>query len=864
MPYDRGDVARPWRVLKFGGTSSASTAGWDVIAARVQALLPTHRVLVVVSALAGVSNRLEQAMEEAAADRPLDSMAWIDETHRRLGTQAGLAAAEFEPHEMLLEETRRLLDGVRLTGEAPPSLQARVLAVGELATTHLGAALLARRGVPVRVLDARDLLTSESQPGDALETRYLAARVAPARAPERLERLAEGGDAALTQGCIARTRHGETCLLGRGGSDTSAALLAALAGADELEIWTDVHGLFTADPRQVPTARLIRSIGYREAEELAAMGAKVLHPRCLAPVAWAGIPLTLRCTQDPAGETTRVGASAEEDPAVTAVACRNGVLLLTISTLAMWEAPGFLARVFAPFGELGISVDLVATSGSAVSLSLDGVPGGVGGERFEALLARLGALGAVKVIHPCAVISIVGRRIRTVLHDLGPAFLAFEDRPVHLLSQSSEDLNLSFVVDEGEAPALLARLHDQLLPVQGGQERLGPTWEMLRGRVPERPRAAPWWRRRRRELLELVAGDEARYVYDLASVAERAAALRRELPAVREPYYAMKANPHPAILRTVAAQGFGIECVSAAEVREARRALGDGPRLLFTPNFCPLDEYRIALERGAEITLDGPHLLAQAPELFRGVELALRVDPGRGIGHHEKVKTAGAQTKFGQPLDEVDRFAEAAGRHAARVVGLHAHLGSGILEPSIWLETGRALAGLRGYFPELRWIDLGGGLGVPERPGQEPIDLAALQAGLAPLAELLGGIALRLEPGRYLVSEAGVLLCPVTQVRRKGEVLFVGVATGMNSLVRPALYGAWHGIHNLTRLDEDPAEYAHVVGPICESADVLGRDRRLPPTFPGDVLLIENAGAYGAAMASRYNLREPAQEVVLE
>jgi diaminopimelate decarboxylase/aspartate kinase len=113
------------------------------------------------------------------------------------------------------------------------------------------------------------------------------------------------------------------------------------------------------------------------------------------------------------------------------------------------------------------------------------------------------------------------------------------------------------------------------------------------------------------------------------------------------------------------------------------------------------------------------------------------------------------------------------------------------------------------------------------------------------------------------VSEAGVLLVPVTQVRTKGDVTFVGGATGMNSLIRPSLYGAWHAIHNLTRLGEKATGVAQVVGPICETGDVLGRDRVLPPTVPGDVLLIENGGAYGAVMSSHYNLRAPADEIAL-
>jgi diaminopimelate decarboxylase/aspartate kinase len=198
-----------------------------------------------------------------------------------------------------------------------------------------------------------------------------------------------------------------------------------------------------------------------------------------------------------------------------------------------------------------------------------------------------------------------------------------------------------------------------------------------------------------------------------------------------------------------------------------------------------------------------------------------------------------------------------------RIVGLHAHVGSGILDPSAWASTASVLLDASTFFPGARWIDLGGGLGVPEQPGQQPLDLGRLERELGRIRAEHPRVAFRLEPGRFLVSEAGVLIAPVTQVRAKGDVHLAGVATGMNSFLRPALYGAWHRIHNLSRLGETPTRTWQVVGPICESGDVLGRDRWLPDPRPGDVLLIENAGAYGAVMASRYNLREPAEEVVL-
>lgn len=707
-------------------------------------------------------------------------------------------------------------------------------------------------------------MQSGNTPSDNEHSHFLDARIDATHDPGQAERLASGHDVVLTQGFIAGTPDGQTCLLGRGGSDTSGALFAALLGAQELEIWTDVPGMFTADPRLVPVARLIRRIGYREAQELAALGAKVLHPRCLAPLRASGIPLSIRSTADPDAEGTRIEATEEDHPAVTAVTCRSGVTLLSLSSLDMWGRSGFLARVFAPFDELGVSIDLVATSQSSIGMTLDDLPGGTDGPTFRRLLDRLEPMGDVKVIHPCAVVSIVGRRIRSALHELGPAMSVFHERPVHLVSDSAEDLNLSFVVDEKDAHSLVSRLHGHLFGAQGGGPRFGQTWEMLTGRERARAGRDRWWWQHRERLLSLVADGQARYVYHLPEIERRARELIEALPSIDRVFYSMKANAHRRVLEATIGAGLGIECVSAAEVRLAREVSRGRAPILFTPNFCPIDEYSEAFVAGAEVVVDGPEVLRARPKLFEGREIGVRIDPGRGLGHHEKVRTAGGGVKFGQPLDDVDETIDAAREAGAQIVGLHAHVGSGILEPNAWAAIGRALSSVAPRFNDLRWLDLGGGLGVTERPGHPPLDLAEVERSLVGLRDDLPGLELRLEPGRYLVSEAGVLVVPVTQVRMKAGTRFVGVVTGMNSLIRPALYGAWHAIHNLSRPDEPPSGYWHVVGPICETGDVLGRDRLLPDTKPGDVLLIENAGAYGAVMSSRYNLRQPAAEIVLD
>jgi len=168
-------------------------------------------------------------------------------------------------------------------------------------------------------------------------------------------------------------------------------------------------------------------------------------------------------------------------------------------------------------------------------------------------------------------------------------------------------------------------------------------------------------------------------------------------------------------------------------------------------------------------------------------------------------------------------------------------------------------------FPDVRVLDLGGGLGVPDRIGQPVLDVRHLDRLLGEIADPLfteHGVEVWLEPGRYLVAESGVLLARVTQLKSKGQHHYLGLETGMNSLIRPALYGAFHEIVNLSRLDEPATQRVSVVGPICESGDVLGESRFLPQSCEGDIMLIANAGAYGRVMSSHYNRREPAVELV--
>lgn len=373
-----------------------------------------------------------------------------------------------------------------------------------------------------------------------------------------------------------------------------------------------------------------------------------------------------------------------------------------------------------------------------------------------------------------------------------------------------------------------------------------------------------WWRLRREQLLAVLGDRDCAYVYDLATAVEQARALRA-MRSVERVFYAIKANPHPVILNALADAGLGFECVSRAEVERVQQAVPGiaSGRVLFTPNFAPRAEYRWALEQGLRVTVDNLYVLRAWGEDFHGREILLRLDTGQAQGHHDKVRTAGHDSKFGVPPDEFPELAAAVAAAGARVVGLHAHGGSGGFELAGWLASARVLAAAAADFPEARVLNLGGGLGVPDQPERAPFDLAAFDAALGRFRAAHPAHALWLEPGRFLVAQAGVLLARVTQTKGKGPMRYVGVSTGMNSLIRPALYGAWHEIVNLSRLDEPATGRCTVVGPICESGDVLGAGRPLPDCREGDVMLIADAGAYGHAMGSNYNLRPPAVELLM-
>jgi aspartate kinase len=443
------------RVLKFGGSSVANAACMRQVATVVRAALPASP-LVVLSAMGKTTDALFRAAHAARKgdlDQALAESQGIFARAREalrdlLGGPAPVAVAEAIAAQE--SELGLLLRGVALLRELTPRSMDAIASQGERLSTRVFAAHLEREGVPVTHLDAREVIRTDAAFGAAAPQ----LRAIEGLCRERVEPLLAPGRVVVTQGYIGATEDGTTTTLGRGGSDYSAALLGAGVRAEEIQIWTDVQGVLTADPRVVPAARTIPRLSFAEAAELAAFGAKVLHPATVQPAIEAGIPVTVRDTQHPDGAWTRISAEGSTTGRpVTALASRGPITVLTVRSSRMLAQAGFLARLFEVFGRLGVSVDLVATAEVSVSLTVDA------GAPLGPLLAELRQFSTIQVAERRAIVAVVGERLTTTSGLGARVFAALGDVNVEMISMGSSEINLSLVVREEDAARAVQRLH---------------------------------------------------------------------------------------------------------------------------------------------------------------------------------------------------------------------------------------------------------------------------------------------------------------------------------------------------------------------------------------------------------------------
>lgn len=854
---------KDWIVLKFGGTSVAKEKNWPKIAKLAKTYLEnSHHPFIVCSALSGVSDRLEKIIEEALKGDLEDSINFLNTYHLETCTKLGITDVEFI--NIYLSELKKILYGITFTREASNRLRARILSFGELLSTEMGFRYLKSQGVNIHFMNACDHLKALDNPINISDSTYLSSACDFKRDENLMEFLKDKGGV-ITQGFIASNREGETVLLGRGGSDTSASYFASKIAAKRCEIWTDVPGMFTSDPNLIPEAKLLKKLDYDEAQEMATTGAKVLHPKCLVPVKVSNIPIYIKSIVNPEVVGTIISHTPGNNMAGLKGICLNKkIQLISIDSVNMWREVGYLAKLFNIFKEFNISIDLISTSETNITLSLDKTGNYNNPQIIQNLLGQLKNFGEVTYFPSCVSIGLVGKKIRSILHKLTPVFKLLEEKNIHMVTQASNDLNLTIVMESGQASRILPLLHHHLFPDDLFDENFGPTWKDInwKDQTHRLDGLTPWWKERKEELIKTALTNSPVYVYNQGTIVESANRLKK-LDSISRIFYAVKANGHVEILKTLEALGIGMECVSMEEVKFIKESFPkiSNEKILFTPNFASKEEYKFALDQGIHLTVDSLYPLVNWPEIFRGKSIFLRIDPENGAGHHEHVNTSGIQSKFGIAPDDLAEVTKIIKDLGITVYGLHSHIGSGIFSHTKWRDSALFLTAVLNYFPDVKILNLGGGLGVPERLGQGPMDLNKINENLKVVKTNFPQIELWIEPGRYLVANSGVLLAKVTQIKNKRSKKFVGINTGMNSLIRPSLYGSYHEIFNLSKLENKDEIVADIVGPICETGDTLGHSRKLPITLENDIILIDTAGAYGKVMSSNYNLRGPAKEV---
>ena len=441
-------------VIKFGGTSvgdaDAIRRGAEIVRGRL-----ARQPVVVVSALAGTTNGLIAIAEQAAKGHLIGAMRAVEALRERhlaeadalLGVDAGEVAGEMSA---LFDELAQLAEALSVLGDLTPRSLDAISAMGEQLSSLLVVAAYEAAGLPAVHVDARDVMITDAHFGRAEPQPDAIAAAARAH----IAPLVREGKIPVLGGFIGATPTTRvTTTLGRGGSDYSASLLGAALQADAIEIWTDVDGMLTADPRVVSGARLIERIGFEEASELASFGAKVLHPFTIAPAVRVGIPVVVLNSRKPEGEGTLITFDAPKRP-VTAIAGKDKVTLVKVRSPRMLLTEGFLRTLFAVFERHKTSVDVVATSEVSVSLTVDDA------SHLDAIVGDLRDLGDVVIERGRGIVAIVGAELSRHPATMAAALGALDGAPVHMLSLSATGINLTIVVDGDRVRVVTLRMHD--------------------------------------------------------------------------------------------------------------------------------------------------------------------------------------------------------------------------------------------------------------------------------------------------------------------------------------------------------------------------------------------------------------------
>ncbi|HOK45324.1 MAG TPA: lysine-sensitive aspartokinase 3 [Bryobacteraceae bacterium] len=442
-------------VMKFGGSSVESAAAIQRVASIVKSRLERQPV-VVVSAMGKTTNKLLALATDAVEGRrgrALEQLGELRDYHlseaRQLVSGEEWAALETSITDHI-QELGELITGLSVLGELTPRFVDAISSYGERLSSRIVTAAFRSSGMDAVHADSRRLIVTDNrhtQANPIYPETY-------ARLCDQVAPLAREGKVVVMGGFIAATANGVTTTLGRGGSDFTAAIVGAGIGAEEIQIWTDVDGMMTADPRSVPEARRLKLISFAEAAELAYFGAKVLHPATVLPAVEKNIPIVILNSRRPEVSGTRIVKDAVPcaNP-IKSIACKRHITVVNIHSTRMLMAYGFLARIFEVFNRYETAVDMLSTSEVSVSATIDNT------KNLEKIQAELEQFSEVRVERDRAIICLVGDNIRCTPGIAARIFGALSPVNVLMVSQGGSQWNLSLVVDDTDLLKAVQLLH---------------------------------------------------------------------------------------------------------------------------------------------------------------------------------------------------------------------------------------------------------------------------------------------------------------------------------------------------------------------------------------------------------------------
>jgi aspartate kinase len=443
-------------VCKFGGTSVQDAEALKRLAAIISARHSQHPV-VVSSAMGKTTDQLLEVARKAAEGKrqeALDLLAKIKEKHIKEAQKLEIATSEdwvLETINGSFKEMRDLVRGLSALGELTPRIMDAMASFGERLSTTIITEFLEKQGMPAQLMDSRKCIITD----DNFTRANPLFEASEAAIIEHFGPVLKSGKIPVFQGFVGRTHDGIITTIGRGGSDFSAAIVGAALGADDIQIWTDVDGIMTTDPRMVKEARRIRSISFDEAAELAYFGARVLHPATIIPAVRKKIPVHVLNSYKPEQDGTLISDEAppSENP-VKAIAYKSGITVVNVTSTRMLMAFGFLKKIFEIFDHYKVPVDVVATSEVSVSLTVDETS-----ELWD-IVTELKKIGEVNVEGSKSIVCCVGDNLKNIPGVPHIAFSALQDIKIQMISQGASAINITFVIDDDSLPSAVGGLHD--------------------------------------------------------------------------------------------------------------------------------------------------------------------------------------------------------------------------------------------------------------------------------------------------------------------------------------------------------------------------------------------------------------------